>query len=87
MPNAVLNSILFYPWAFLIAFFLSIISTVGLNKILSLLESEDANIRIHAVKVVANLAAEGGLSFIRLEAFLPLYFIVTVWSIYSYFLN
>lgn len=33
--------------------------TVGLQKILSLLESEDANTRIHAVKVVANLAAEG----------------------------
>lgn len=33
---------------------------VGLHKILSLLESEDANVRIHAVKVVANLAAEGG---------------------------
>ncbi|XP_038970712.1 kinesin-like protein KIN-UB isoform X2 [Phoenix dactylifera] len=31
---------------------------VGLQKILSLLESEDADIRIHAVKVVANLAAE-----------------------------
>ncbi|KAJ6972148.1 kinesin-like protein KIN-UB [Populus alba x Populus x berolinensis] len=31
---------------------------VGLQKILSLLESEDANVRIHAVKVVANLAAE-----------------------------
>ncbi|XP_057981397.1 kinesin-like protein KIN-UA isoform X2 [Malania oleifera] len=31
---------------------------VGLQKILSLLESEDANIRIHAVKVMANLAAE-----------------------------
>ncbi|KAH9788253.1 kinesin-like protein KIN-UB [Citrus sinensis] len=31
---------------------------VGLHKILSLLESEDANVRIHAVKVVANLAAE-----------------------------
>ncbi|PKI31106.1 hypothetical protein CRG98_048505, partial [Punica granatum] len=31
---------------------------VGLNKILSLLESEDATVRIHAVKVVANLAAE-----------------------------
>ncbi|KAL3645606.1 hypothetical protein CASFOL_010786 [Castilleja foliolosa] len=31
---------------------------VGLNKILSLLESEDADVRIHAVKVVANLAAE-----------------------------
>lgn len=35
--------------------------TVGLQKILSLLESEDASVRIHAVKVVANLAAEGVL--------------------------
>lgn len=32
---------------------------MGLQKILQLLESDDANIRIHAVKVVANLAAEG----------------------------
>ncbi|PPS05266.1 hypothetical protein GOBAR_AA15412 [Gossypium barbadense] len=31
---------------------------VGVEKILDLLESEDANVRIHAVKVVANLAAE-----------------------------
>ncbi|KAI3877139.1 hypothetical protein MKX03_023849 [Papaver bracteatum] len=31
---------------------------VGLQKILTLLESEDADVRIHAVKVVANLAAE-----------------------------
>ncbi|KAK4804278.1 hypothetical protein SAY86_004095 [Trapa natans] len=31
---------------------------VGLHKIMSLLESEDATVRIHAVKVVANLAAE-----------------------------
>ncbi|XP_054780246.1 kinesin-like protein KIN-UB [Prosopis cineraria] len=31
---------------------------VGLHKILTLLESDDANVRIHAVKVVANLAAE-----------------------------
>ncbi|KAL4188065.1 hypothetical protein AMTRI_Chr09g22010 [Amborella trichopoda] len=31
---------------------------VGLQKILSLLESEDPDVRIHAVKVVANLAAE-----------------------------
>ncbi|KAJ6845137.1 putative armadillo repeat-containing kinesin-like protein 2 [Iris pallida] len=31
---------------------------VGLQKILSLLESEDVDIRVHAVKVVANLAAE-----------------------------
>ncbi|XP_047948847.1 kinesin-like protein KIN-UB [Salvia hispanica] len=33
---------------------------VGLQKILSLLQSEDANVQIHAVKVVANLAAEEG---------------------------
>jgi kinesin family member 5 len=32
---------------------------VGLQKILSLLESEDGDVRVHAVKVVANLAAEG----------------------------
>ncbi|RXH97375.1 hypothetical protein DVH24_036043 [Malus domestica] len=31
---------------------------VGLQKILSLLEAEDNDVRIHAVKVVANLAAE-----------------------------
>ncbi|XP_019445077.1 PREDICTED: kinesin-like protein KIN-UA [Lupinus angustifolius] len=31
---------------------------VGLQKILSLLEAKDADVRIHAVKVVANLAAE-----------------------------
>ncbi|XP_057479065.1 kinesin-like protein KIN-UB isoform X2 [Actinidia eriantha] len=31
---------------------------VGLHKILSLLEAEDVDVRIHAVKVVANLAAE-----------------------------
>ncbi|XP_065003010.1 kinesin-like protein KIN-UB isoform X2 [Musa acuminata AAA Group] len=31
---------------------------VGLQKILSLLESEDHDVRVHAVKVVANLAAE-----------------------------
>ncbi|XVF33480.1 hypothetical protein REPUB_Repub17cG0172100 [Reevesia pubescens] len=31
---------------------------VGLQKILALLDSEDANVRVHAVKVVANLAAE-----------------------------
>ncbi|CAN1236580.1 Kinesin-like protein KIN-UB [Linum grandiflorum] len=34
------------------------ISTVGLHQILSYLESEDANVQIHAVKVLANLAAE-----------------------------
>ncbi|KAB5564418.1 hypothetical protein DKX38_004472 [Salix brachista] len=32
---------------------------VGLQRILSLLEAEDVDVRIHAVKVVANLAAEG----------------------------
>jgi hypothetical protein len=32
---------------------------VGLHNILSLLESEDGDVRVHAVKVVANLAAEG----------------------------
>lgn len=40
--------------------------TVGLQKIFSLLESEDPNVRIHAVKVVANLAAEGAhVSFLK----------------------
>ncbi|GFS34264.1 armadillo repeat kinesin 3 [Actinidia rufa] len=34
------------------------VPTVGLHKILSLLEAEDVDVRIHAVKVVANLAAE-----------------------------
>lgn len=32
---------------------------MGLHKILSLLEADDADVRVHAVKVVANLAAEG----------------------------
>ena len=32
---------------------------MGLDKILALLESDDVDIRVHAVKVVANLAAEG----------------------------
>ncbi|KAJ8749028.1 hypothetical protein K2173_013472 [Erythroxylum novogranatense] len=36
----------------------SLFEQVGLQKVLQLLESEDANVRIHAVKVVANLAAE-----------------------------
>lgn len=40
------------------------ISTVGLQKILSLLEAEDPDVRIHAVKVVANLAAEGTFLFL-----------------------
>lgn len=37
---------------------------VGLHKILSLLEADDADVRIHAVKVVANLAAEGTLLYL-----------------------
>ncbi|KAK8693452.1 hypothetical protein V6N13_071035 [Hibiscus sabdariffa] len=36
----------------------SLFDQVGVQKVLELLESEDANVRIHAVKVVANLAAE-----------------------------
>uniref|UniRef100_A0A803KYW9 Kinesin-like protein n=1 Tax=Chenopodium quinoa TaxID=63459 RepID=A0A803KYW9_CHEQI len=39
--------------------FNSLFEQVGLQRILSMLESEDANTRIHAVKIVANLAAEG----------------------------
>eukprot|EP00268_Persea_americana_P059255 TRINITY_DN724_c0_g1_i8.p1 TRINITY_DN724_c0_g1~~TRINITY_DN724_c0_g1_i8.p1 ORF type:complete len:930 (-),score=234.93 TRINITY_DN724_c0_g1_i8:319-3108(-) len=35
-----------------------IFEQVGLQKILSLLESEDEGVQVHAVKVVANLAAE-----------------------------
>ena len=34
-------------------------NSVGLQKILQLLTSEDQDVQIHAVKVVANLAAEG----------------------------
>ena len=34
-------------------------TAAGLQKVLSLLESEEVDIRVHAVKVVANLAAEG----------------------------
>lgn len=36
-----------------------VILTVGLQKILSLLDSDDPLVQIHAVKMVANLAAEG----------------------------
>lgn len=32
---------------------------MGLQKILSLLTSGDIDVQIHAVKVIANLAAEG----------------------------
>ncbi|KAL2892389.1 Kinesin-like protein KIN-UB [Bienertia sinuspersici] len=38
--------------------FNSLFEQVGLQRILAMLESQDANIRIHAVKIVANLAAE-----------------------------
>ncbi|KAK9758045.1 hypothetical protein RND81_01G202800 [Saponaria officinalis] len=38
--------------------FNTLFEQVGLQRILSMLESEDPNIRIHAVKIVANLAAE-----------------------------
>ena len=34
-------------------------NTVGLQKILQLLTSEESDVQVHAVKVVANLAAEG----------------------------
>jgi hypothetical protein len=52
-------------------------SSVGLQKILSLLEAEDADVRIHAVKVVANLAAEG--------FFLPtLCFNFFIWTLPTY---
>ncbi|KMZ65459.1 Armadillo repeat-containing kinesin-like protein 2 [Zostera marina] len=40
------------------ASFAKLFEQVGLQKILSLLGSEDSDVRIHAVKVVANLAAE-----------------------------
>lgn len=33
--------------------------TVGISNIIGLLKSEDLDVQIHAVKVVANLAAEG----------------------------
>lgn len=38
--------------------FNSLFEQVGLHRILSMLESQDASVRIHAVKIVANLAAE-----------------------------
>lgn len=54
------TSCLSYNWNITLSMCMThIIATVGLQKILSLLESDDANVRIHAVKVVANLAAEG----------------------------
>lgn len=47
---------------------------MGLQKILSLLESVDADVRVHAVKVVANLAAEGMIMHFR-QSFLVLIFL------------
>lgn len=41
--------------------FFGFTNAVGLPKILQLLMSEDLDVQIHAVKVVANLAAEGTL--------------------------
>lgn len=35
--------------------------SVGLERILKLLSSEDIEVQMHALKVVANLAAEGNL--------------------------
>jgi len=35
---------------------------VGIQKILQLIKSEDLEVQIQAVKVVANLAAEGAVS-------------------------
>lgn len=49
---------------------------VGLQKILSLLEADDADVRIHAVKVVANLAAEG--FFLESLAFFIVTFTFTI---------
>uniref|UniRef100_A0A7N2MDC3 Uncharacterized protein n=1 Tax=Quercus lobata TaxID=97700 RepID=A0A7N2MDC3_QUELO len=39
----------------------SVIGPIGLQKILQLLTSEDSDVQVHAVKVVANLTAEGAL--------------------------
>lgn len=46
---------------------------MGLQKILSLLEAEDNDVRIHAVKVVANLAAEGDFISLPCSFSLPCY--------------
>lgn len=42
---------------------------VGLDKILAMLRSEDLDVQIHAVKVVANLAAEGTPIFLHITCF------------------
>ncbi|KAJ8426997.1 hypothetical protein Cgig2_028202 [Carnegiea gigantea] len=49
--------------------------TVGLEKILKLLSSEDIEVQMHALKVVANLAAEGIISFTSFCLFLFTMFI------------
>lgn len=43
-------------------YFLFFLLSVGLERILKLLASEDIEVQMHALKVVANLAAEGNLS-------------------------
>lgn len=39
------------------------LNLVGLQKIIQLLTSEESDVQIHAVKVIANLAAEGGVQY------------------------
>ena len=39
------------------------LNSVGLQKIIQLLTSEDSDVQIHAVKVIANLAAEGRVQY------------------------
>jgi hypothetical protein len=60
---------------------------VGLQKILSLLEAEDSDVRIHAVKVVANLAAEGVYISLRYYSVVlpahskfPCQYVLATWS-------
>lgn len=61
---------------------------MGLQKILSLLEAEDNDVRIHAVKVVANLAAEGdNISLSFLTSLHCCCHITSPSSCYNYLLN
>lgn len=62
------NYFLFLLFYSLIQF--TLLSPVGLQKILSLLESEDADVQIHAVKVVANLAAEGSVMLFHFQCYI-----------------
>lgn len=52
---------------------------MGLHKILSLLEADDADVRIHAVKVVANLAAEGALLYLCRVFYVLICTFITIW--------